>query len=514
MDGTTAVSCLVTSTWTSSVQLVLSRINAARYKNLLELLHIGCGLHAGTLDGTSSVRLLYHDYRVIAALLRKNKAQHRAGRWWQRLMGVRRSLQDTFNLREHERFANGVNGASGVSGVSGSEASQTSQKGRKGRGSGVEHAAVASPACVMRFLHVLEKASQPVTMHQERQVPTRRAGSEVACALYQLLLQLETVLERAHAAAQACTSQLAHTFFMPLSLTGLSLSGRVYAIGVQLLREGVDLFNLLQGELMGLLPRDHGVDNETISVPTAAPPVELRCLVQRGKLVRLTILAEAISDNELAIPVPEGLQVLDPDKQGTRVPTTGLVVEEDHGQVVSRDEVYVAMGLSTHAAQQAVDIVPVFEESGIRIDDVPVGARGDGPTKRPRTAGQNDLVEHDRKRESDISMEGEHGMTAEAVETAITSAIATKSGAKQSVSVATGVQFIRIGATNPTNPTKPTESTQASARPVSAPPAPVLAPTAPPVKPLITRLEEEKRRKRNKKKRNQSSARTPWDDLF
>ena len=421
-------------------------------------------------------------------------------------MGVRRSLQDTFNLREHERVVNGA------SGVSGSEASQTSQKGRSGGGSGVEHAAAAFPACVIRFLHVLEKASQPVTRHQERQVPTRRAGSEVASALYQLLQQLETVLERAHAAAQACSSQLAHTFFMPLSLTGLSLSGRVYAIGVQLLREGVDLFNLLQGELMGLLPRDHGVDNETISVPTAAPPVELRCLVQQGKLVRLTILAEAISDNELAIPVPEGLQALDPDKQGTQGPTTGLVVEEDHGQVVSRDEVYVAMGLSAHAAQQTTDIVPIFEESGIRIDDVTVGVRGNGPTKRPRPARQNEVMEHDRKRESDISMEGQRGMaTTEAVQTAITSAISTKSSAKPSVSVGTGVQFIRIGATKPT---EPTESTQASARPVSAPPVPVLAPTAPPVKPLITRLEEEKRRKRNKKKRNQGSAKTPWDDLF
>jgi hypothetical protein len=91
-----AVPCLVTSQWTSLAQLLLSRINAPKHRNVLELLSFGTQLRAVPNGNSSSVRLLYHEYQVIGALLKKNRAQHRCGRWWQRLEGVRRSLKATF----------------------------------------------------------------------------------------------------------------------------------------------------------------------------------------------------------------------------------------------------------------------------------------------------------------------------------------------------------------------------------------------------------------------------------
>ena len=372
----------------------------------------------------------------------------------------------------------------------------------------------ASSSFVLGFLHALESASQPVMTHQERRVPSRCFCLAVTVVLYQRLRQLERLLERAYAAAQACSAQLAHTFFMPLSLSGLSLAGRVYAIGVQLLREGVALYNVVRGEVMDMLPtsgRLAGREEAGADVASPVPPMELRCQMKEGELVRVVVitgghgsllstLSPPVSSPPVSSPpvssppvssppvssppVPAGLQVLGSKVRATephaRVPA-GLVVEEDHGQVVSRDEVYAALGLNmgTGANIHTSDIAPIFEESAVRIEEGVGGAeKGSRAIKRPRVA------------------EGKDGNKAVAAgepcpaKTTTTATILTR-GTGQVPAAQPNVQFIRVGSNHP-------------------PPA---------VKPLITRLEEEKKRKRKKKKKvvqdDQGNKKpSPWDDLF
>ncbi len=188
-------------------------------------------------------------------------------------------------------------------------------------------------------------------------------------------------------------------------------------------------------------------------------------------------------------PVPAGLQVLGSDVDANRVPS-GLVVEEDHGQVVSRDEVYAALGLgaSSDANLQVGDIAPIFEESGVRIEEerATSGAEKDGPgTKRPRVEERKD------ERDAVAAVEPRR-----AIATTATAVTTSKPGTDPHPPVPPAqpnVQFIRVGSTNP----------------------PAV------VKPLITRLEEEKKRKRKKKKNkavqgdDQGKEKpSPWDDLF
>ena len=461
---------------------------------MLELLHVsdGPGPHAAgrRSNGTSSVCLLYHDYRVIAALLRKNKAQHRVGRWWQRLEGVRRSLRNVLETTSRS-----------PAGADGGEDHGETNDGQTNDGTDGTLPTIhsASSSFVLGFLHALESASQPVMTHQERRVPSRCFCLAVTVVLYQRLRQLERLLERAYAAAQACSAQLAHTFFMPLSLSGLSLAGRVYAIGVQLLREGVALYNVVRGEVMDMLPtsgRLAGREEAGADVASPVPPMELRCQMKEGELVRVVVitgghgsllytLSPPVSSPPVSSPpVPAGLQVLGSDVRATephaRVPA-GLVVEEDHGQVVSRDEVYAALGLNmgTGANIHTSDIAPIFEESAVRIEEGVGGAeKGSRAIKRPRVA------------------EGKDGNKAVAAgepcpaKTTTTATILTR-GTGQVPASQPNVQFIRVGSNHP-------------------PPA---------VKPLITRLEEEKKRKRKKKKKvvqdDQGNKKpSPWDDLF
>ena len=110
--------CMVTPEWTSSMQLLLSRVNAPEHKNVLELLRFGrfgtFGVgHAQRSVSPSPLSLLRHDHLVLAALLKKNKAQHRRSRWWQRLISLlprllgRRLVLPHPNLprRKHRRLA-------------------------------------------------------------------------------------------------------------------------------------------------------------------------------------------------------------------------------------------------------------------------------------------------------------------------------------------------------------------------------------------------------------------------
>ena len=139
--------CMVTPEWTSSMQLLLSRVNAPEHKNVLELVRFGrfgtFGVgHAQRSVSPSPLSLLRHDHLVIAALLKKNKAQHRRSRWWQRLEGVRRSLRELFgdDETETEREDNDV----------------------------------------VSFLYAVEKASQAVAGHyHERRVPTEEGATRL-----------------------------------------------------------------------------------------------------------------------------------------------------------------------------------------------------------------------------------------------------------------------------------------------------------------------------------------------
>jgi hypothetical protein len=284
---------------------------------------------------------------------------------------------------------------------------------------------------------------------------------------------------------------------MPLSLSGLSLAGRVYAIGVQLLREGVALYNLVRGELMEMLPAGGRAqaDGEGGVTAVAIPPAELRCRMKEGALVRLEVISERSHVGLLPPPppVPAGLQVLGADVGAARV-AEGLLVEEDHGQVVSRDEVYAALGLG--ASTGAIDIAPIFEESAVCIEEdrgTAGSERYGSDTKRPRAEEPKDV----RKAVEVAMVEPQRGMTSTTATATTAAAAATRTwkpdtGRSPPEEPAhPNVQFIRVGSTNP----------------------------PPVVKPLITRLEEERKRKRKKKKKavqgdDQGTKKSPWDDLF
>lgn len=457
-EPVTTAACIVTPQWTSSVQLVLSQINAA--KNVLELLRENClGRVGGMLSEREPVRLLQHDGLVIAALLKKNKSQHRCNRSWQRMEGVRRSLRAILT-----------------------EASSTS----------------ATRACrdLASFLHALERAAQPVTTHQERQVPTGEGRWALVAWLYGRLKELERLLARARAAAEACAAQLAHTHFMPLSLTGLALVARVYAAGVVLLREGVSLFNLLQEELVGLLPRVHPTADVSHLGNVVQTPRVLRCRVKQGELVRMEVV-EA-SDNSIHPQLqPEGLRVLGADE--VRLQEQGLVVEEDHGQVVSRDEVYAALGIGG-GNRVLEEVVPMFEESTLRIDAVRVSTENTQTPEREKEREKSEVAATDetactvKRKRVELEAKGEKE----------TIGIGVASKAESDVSA---VQFVRINAPPPRQP--PTACPPVE----SGDPEPKFKPKA---KPLITRLEEEKKRKRKKKTGGGSKGPSPsaWDDLF
>jgi hypothetical protein len=360
------------------------------------------------------------------------------------------------------------------------------------------------------MLHVLSKASQSVTSHQERHVPTQHALRGLLRVLYQFIQRLEVLLQRAHAAALACAAQLAHTFFMPLSMTAFSFAGRVYAIGLQILREGIGLYNLLQGELTALLPSG-AIDGRETDV---MPPSEVRCPLKKGEIVRIeAIYEEGRAPASNAPTQPPGLRVLGADLHAKHSPLD-LVVEEDHGQVVSRDEVYAALGLSgtgvgadesfggsrcdvaRHASEE---VAPLFEESQMRIEEElvapsPVEIAVPALVEEKETA--NERMAKRRRGDANDIMEKK-----------------TQAAPVSAHAVRDAVQFVRIGATRPRPDADPGPRPDADPGPrPDADPGP-----RPDARPLITRLEEEKKRKRKKKKKPSETAAkkpSPWDDLF
>ena len=202
-------------------------------------------------------------------------------------------------------------------------------------------------------------------------------------------------------------------------------------------------------------------------------PGALRCRVKRGEVVRLEVVEVERGARRGGQPV--GLRVLGGNggAHDQQADDRGLVVQEDHGQVVSRDEVYAALGLAGGAGV-VEEVAPVFEESAVRIEGVVEGVVEGGDRKRKQVDDANETVEAVMDPGAVKRKKGRN-------EGHVVAGVAPSADA---------VQFVRIGA--------PPTADRAKAE----------------VKPLITRLEEEKKRKRKKKKAGGGGGKSPWDDLF
>jgi len=285
---------------------------------------------------------LWQEAAVLEQLIYKNTNQHRNTRPFQRLLEVRRLLR---LLKE-----------------------TTTDK----------------AICALR--DALSLCSRPTLSLHERNVPTAQSALHV---LQRVLGSCRVAESLAHAtlvAAFQFATQLAQSFFMPLSLTCLAILARLRALGAQLLVDLICIYNCCI-ELIALLPlEDFGSsegkgsdgdkninrkESEDLSRRLAKLPQMLRCSwtdgsptvvevsnshnsSEIGEFIPVQRPQKISSSSVLPAKGQDGLLRKKPNGTTADFAVPDLAVIEDRGVAISREQLMAELRLN--AAQNVVTV--------------------------------------------------------------------------------------------------------------------------------------------------------------
>ena len=306
-------SCMVTREWTAYVQLLSQKV-------------------AKPMD---EIDILIRERLLLEKILRKNRNQHSASKFYRKLQHVLRLLNsactrmsiDTRNLpKEFKSYSSGV------------------------------------PRNVESLLDTLIAASKSVTFLHERKVPLLEWGVVVLQETLEICELDIKLVESCYNAAKECCVQIAHSFFMPLSTACLAIVARIQVMAASMAqRHCQDYCNLVQ--LVMCFPNSQDVmDIEGLELL----PENVRCKLERGKIPCLKIdentsLKDVLSTGRNLF----GIYKISSTSMNTQADECCQVVE-DHGQPVSREEVMRALRNENKMAQEGIDIVvPAFENAKV-----------------------------------------------------------------------------------------------------------------------------------------------------
>ena len=296
--------CMVTKEWTEHMTLLLERVER----------------------GWNDLYLLQQEYSLLSKLLRKNRNQHRSTRFYKKLEHVQRLLKKLWVLREEMHSV----------------------------GDGIPHVDVMKKIEMnipTGILYVLRNACRSVSSLHERRVPTVGWGMGVLRSLLDQIVLAECIIKACYEAARQCTIQLAQSFFMPLSVACLAVASRMQVLTTGFLQNMCKDYTSFV-EIACALPsvEENGMDL----------PEHIFCSVLRGKMpmVRMDARKDLLSKRNL-------LGIYRTDGARDRQSNDYCSVVEDHGQPVSREEVYGAMHDGGHAYE--TDVIPAFDTSNALI---------------------------------------------------------------------------------------------------------------------------------------------------
>lgn len=305
--------------------------------------------HLNELQASTCSAQLWQEAALLEQLIYKNINQHRNTRPFQRLLEVRRLLRLLKEISTDDSL------------------------------------------CALR--DALSLCSRPTLSLHERNVPTAQSALRVlhrvlgSCRVAELLADATLVV------AFQYTTQLAQSFFMPLSLTCLAIVARLRALGAQLLVDLIRIYNCCV-ELIALLPVDDFIssddekgdgnkkinleESELFSSRLAKLPQMLRCSWTDGKP---TVIKVSTSHNNSrkgdfspvqrpqriasAIPARRREELAGIKRKGTAAASavSDLAVIEDRGVVVSREH------LMAELRQNATQAVVVAHKTALGLDE-------------------------------------------------------------------------------------------------------------------------------------------------
>jgi hypothetical protein len=319
-------SCMVTREWTTYIQLLSQKV-------------------AKPMD---EIDILVRERLLLEKILRKNRNQHSASKFYRKLQHVLRLLNSackrmSIDIRDVPRGLKSYN---------------------NGMSRNVEG-----------FLDSLIAASKSVTFLHERKVPLLEWGVLVLQeALEACELDIKLV-EACCNAAKECCVQIAHSFFMPLSTACLAIVARVQVMAASIAqRHCQDYCTLVQ--LAMCLPNSKGLGEiEGLELL----PENVRCKLERGKTSGLKI-DEKNSLKDILRTDRNLMGIYEISNTNVNVQTEECCqVVEDHGQPVSREEVMRALRNENKIAEGIEIVVPAFESAKVTplksatrsSDDVP-----------------------------------------------------------------------------------------------------------------------------------------------
>lgn len=312
-DTQQCCTCMVTKEWAERVQLLLRMVE----------------------KGWKEINILHQEHCLLDKLLRKNRNQHRSTRFYKKLEHVHRLLKKLWFSRQQVR---GISDE--VPLIDGSDA-------------------------LIPFVitSVLKNACRSVSSLHERRVPTVAWGADILADLFDQIRLAKKIIVACYEASRQCAAQLAHSFFMPLSVACLAVSSRIQTLMTSFLQKACRDYTTFV-EIVQILPmvvsKESSYKNGVLELPG-----QMFCSIAHGKIPSFKMDMESTVDSMLTHQDGRDLLGMYPleDSAKTAEIKDCCVVVEDHGEPVSREEVYAAMldvGQST-----ATGVIPAFDTSHI-----------------------------------------------------------------------------------------------------------------------------------------------------
>jgi hypothetical protein len=225
------------------------------------------------------------------------------------------------------------------------------------------------------FLQGLRTASKPSSSEHERVVPLAESGLSMLEIALKNCQIAEKLSKACYLAAKSCSGQLAHSFFMPLSIMCLAVVSRMQVLAAQILVKCSREYNSLV-ELIEYLPWSGEVANIECSLPRM-----VHCRIEKGMIPVMRQIKQVDQESwwkecseQRADGLPHGCQAipgLQPLQDKRSFPhsqedvdfSSKLNVMEDRGQPISREEM-LGMVCSEDLLNQVVagdGVLPAFD---------------------------------------------------------------------------------------------------------------------------------------------------------
>lgn len=300
--------CMVTKEWTEQVKLLLDKLE----------------------QGCKDIDLIEQERLLLDKLLRKNRNQHRSTRFFKKLEHVQRLLRKLWLLRDNMHIV-----ADHIAHIDIEKNPQINIS------SGI--------------VSVLRNACRSVSSLHERRVPSVEWGMVILRTLIDQINMAERLIKACYEAAVQCSAQLAHSFFMPLSMACLAVVSRLQILFVSFLQQICKDYTTF-AEISQILP-----EGGQMMDPWELPE-HVFCSVLHGKIPMVKMdgtLVGLLTGKDML-----GLYRIDRMKEGQRIDDCCLVVE-DHGQPVSREEICAAMHDANHPVGH--EMLPAFDTSNALV---------------------------------------------------------------------------------------------------------------------------------------------------